>query len=82
MWNIIIGVFPVLIKQGWHHFFYTRVNECMKLALFILAALLAASWGIGFFVFKTGMVTHILMITAALLLMQAIIISPKPQQNR
>jgi hypothetical protein len=54
----------------------------MKLALFILAALFAASWGIGFFIFKTGMFTHVLMITSVPFLMQAVIISPKPQQNR
>ncbi len=49
----------------------------MKLAFFILAALLAAAWIISFFVFKTGVLTHVLMITSLLFLMQAIIISPK-----
>jgi hypothetical protein len=70
----------MLIKQGWHHFFYKRVNEFMKLALYILAALLAASWIIGFFIFKTGMFIHVLMIIAILFLMQAIIINPKPSR--
>jgi hypothetical protein len=49
----------------------------MKLAFFILAALLAAAWIIGVFVFKTGSLIHVLMITSLLFLMQAIIISPK-----
>jgi len=49
----------------------------MKLALYILAALLAAAWVVGFFLFKTGTMTHVLMITALLFFMQAIIISPK-----
>ena len=49
----------------------------MKLALYILAALFAASWVIGFFLFKTGTMIHVLMITAILFFMQAIIISPK-----
>ena len=52
----------------------------MKLALYILAALLAASWVVGFFILKTGMFIHVLMITAALFLMQAIIINPKPSR--
>lgn len=54
----------------------------MKLALYILAALSAASWGIGFFVYNGGMFIHILIITAALFWMQAIIINPKPQPVR
>jgi hypothetical protein len=54
----------------------------MRLALYILAALLGASWVIGFFIFNAGMFIHILVITAALFLMQAIIISPKPQPVR
>lgn len=49
----------------------------MKLALFILAALLAAAWIIGFFIFKTGTMIHVLMIAAVLLFMQAIIVSPR-----
>jgi len=52
----------------------------MRLALYILAALLAVSWIVGFFIFKTGMFIHVLMITSALLLMQAIIINPKPSR--
>jgi cytochrome c oxidase subunit IV len=52
----------------------------MKLVLCILAVLLAASWVVGFFIFKTGMFIHVLMIMAALLLIQAIIISPKPNR--
>ena len=74
------GRYTILIKQGWHHFFYKRINEFMKLAFYILAALLAASWVIGFFIFKTGMFIHVLMITAVLFLMQAIIINPKPNR--
>lgn len=54
----------------------------MKRALFVVAALLTASWIIGFFILKTGLLIHVLMIMAALLFMQAIIISPKPQQGR
>jgi hypothetical protein len=77
---LFAGRYPIVIKRGWHHFFYTRVNVFMKLVLYILAALLAASWVIGFFIFKTGMFIHILMIMAALLLMQAIIINPKPNR--
>lgn len=65
------------IAHGWHHFFYTSVKCSMKLALYILAFLLAAAWVIGFFLFKTGAMTHVLMITALLFFMQAIIISPK-----
>lgn len=67
----------MLIKRGWHHFFYTGLKCSMKLAFYILAVLLAAAWVIGFFVFKTGSMIHVLMITAVLFLMQAIIISPK-----
>lgn len=66
-----------LIKRGWHHFFYTGIKCSMKLALFILAALLAAAWIIGFFIFKTGTMIHVLMIAAVLLFMQAIIVSPR-----
>jgi hypothetical protein len=69
-----------LIKQGWHYFFYKWVNGFMKLTLYILAALLATSWVIGFFIFKTGMFIHVLMIIAVLFLMQAIIINPKPNR--
>jgi 4-hydroxybenzoate polyprenyltransferase len=54
----------------------------MKLALFILAALLAMAWIVGFFVLNAGLFVHILIITAALFLMQAIIINPKPQPGR
>ncbi|MGZ8508729.1 MAG: DUF5670 family protein [Chitinophagaceae bacterium] len=52
----------------------------MKLALYLLAALLAISWVVGFFILKAGMFIHVLMITAALFLMQAIIINPKPNR--
>jgi hypothetical protein len=68
----------MLINHGWHHFFYIGVKCSMKLAFYILAALLAAAWVIGVFIFKTGTLIHVLMITAVLFLMQAIIISPKP----
>jgi hypothetical protein len=67
----------MLINRGWHHFFYTGVKCSMKLALFILAALLAAAWIIGFFIFKTGTMIHVLMIAAVLLFIQAIIVSPR-----
>lgn len=49
----------------------------MKRALYIVAALLAASWVVGFFILKTGMFIHVLMISSALLLMQAVIINPR-----
>ena len=54
----------------------------MKLALYILAALLAASWIVGFFIFNAGMFIHILIIIAALFWMRAIIINPGPQPVR
>lgn len=50
----------------------------MKLIFFIIAVLLAATWVVGFFIFTAGMVIHVLLISAALFLMQAIIINPKP----
>lgn len=49
----------------------------MKRALYIVAALLAASWVVGFFILKTGMFIHVLMISSALFLMQAVIINPR-----
>jgi hypothetical protein len=67
----------MLITHGWHHFFYTGVKCSMKRAFYILAFLLAAAWVVGFFLFKTGTMIHVLMITALLFFMQAIIISPK-----
>lgn len=54
----------------------------MKLALYIMAVLLTVVWIIGFFILSAGMIIHIFMIAAVLFLMQAIIISPKPQQER
>lgn len=54
----------------------------MKLALYIVASLLALAWIVSCFVLKTGAFAHIFIITAALSLMQAIIISPKPQTSR
>ena len=54
----------------------------MKLVLFIIAALLATIWLIGFFIFDAGMFIHILMITAALFWIRGIIVSPKPQPVR
>jgi len=54
----------------------------MRVALYIMAVVLTAAWIIGFFIFSAGMFIHIFMITAALFLMQAIIINPKPQPDR
>ena len=51
----------------------------MKLAFFIIAGLLAIAWILGYFVFNAGTFIHILVISAALALMQGIIITPKPQ---
>ncbi len=48
----------------------------MKLALFIIAALLAVAWIVSCFVLKAGIFVHIFLITAALLFIQAIIINP------
>ena len=70
-----------MVSQGWHYFFYRGVKcKCsMRLALFISAAVFAVAWAVGFFVFSAGMLIHVCMITAALLLMQAIIINPAPK---
>ncbi len=46
-----------------------------------MAALLFAAWIMGKFFFQTGAFIHILFIGAAILTMQAIIISPKPQAD-
>ncbi|HKZ65068.1 MAG TPA: DUF5670 family protein [Chitinophagaceae bacterium] len=54
----------------------------MKLALYIMAALLIVAWIIGVFIFNAGMIIHIFIIAAVLFLMQAIIINPKPQPGR
>ncbi len=51
----------------------------MKLAFFIIAALLAVAWILGYFIFNAGTVIHFLFISAALSLMQGIILTPKPQ---
>ena len=74
----------VLSEKKWlaSFFLYMDKNEFMKLALYIMAVLLTAVWIIGFFIFSAGMIIHIFMIAAALFLMQAIIINPKPQQER
>ncbi len=57
-------------------FLYRDKTHFMKLALFIIAALLAVAWIISCFVLKAGIFVHIFLITAALLFMQAIIINP------
>lgn len=54
----------------------------MKLALFIIAALLALAWIISCFILKAGIFVHIFIITATLFFLQAIIISPRPQAGR
>ena len=54
----------------------------MKLALFIIAGLLAVGWILGFFIFSAGTFIHILVICAALAFMQAIILTPKPQPQQ
>lgn len=51
----------------------------LKLALFILAGLLAATWILGFFIFSAGAFIHIFVICAALALMQGIIVTPRPR---
>jgi Family of unknown function (DUF5670) len=51
----------------------------MKLAFFIIAGLLAIAWIVGYFIFNAGAFIHILVISAALSFMQAIILTPKPQ---
>jgi hypothetical protein len=51
----------------------------MKLTFFIIAGLLAIVWILGFFVFSAGAFIHILVISAALSFMQAVIVTPKPQ---
>ncbi|MGK2863624.1 MAG: lmo0937 family membrane protein [Chitinophagaceae bacterium] len=54
----------------------------MRRVLFIIAALTAVAWLIGFFIFRAGMFIHISMMTSALCWMQAVIINPKPQVIR
>jgi 4-hydroxybenzoate polyprenyltransferase len=51
----------------------------MKLAFFIIAGLLAVAWILGYFIFSAGTYIHILVISAALSFMQAIIVTPRPQ---
>ena len=51
----------------------------MKLAFFIIAALLAVAWILGYFVFNAGAFIHFFVISSALSLMQAIIFTPRPQ---
>jgi|GEM_PF-2682652 hypothetical protein len=54
----------------------------MKRALYILAILLALTWVIGFFIMKAGIFVHIFIIVSTLLLLQAIIVTPRPQTGR
>jgi hypothetical protein len=51
----------------------------MKLAFFIIAGLLAIAWILGYFIFNAGAFVHFFVISAALSLMQGIIVTPKPQ---
>ena len=74
--------YPMMNKRAGIIFSIHVQNKCMKLALFIIAALLATVWLVGFFIFNAGIFIHILMITAALFWMQGIIVSPKPQPLR
>ena len=59
-----------------------HLNKSMKLALYIIASLLALAWIFSCFILKAGLFAHIFIITAALFLIQGIIISPKPQAGR
>ena len=54
----------------------------MKLALYIVATLLAVAWIVGFFMLKAGTIVHIFIITATLFLIQGIITNPRPQTGR
>jgi len=54
----------------------------MRIVLFIIAGLLAISWILGFFIFSAGTIIHILVISAALAFLHAIIHTPKPQPDR
>ena len=58
------------------------INESMKLALYIVATLLAVAWIVGFFMLKAGTIVHIFIITATLFLIQGIITNPRPQTGR
>lgn len=49
----------------------------MKLALFILAAILGMTWILGCFVFSAGAIIHICFISGGLALIQGIILTPR-----
>lgn len=54
----------------------------MKRMLFGLALLLFLAWVIGFFIFNAGKMIHLSGIISAIAYMQAVIITPKPQEQR
>ena len=54
----------------------------MKKMLYLLAILMLAGWIFGYFMFNAGTLIHLLVITAILLWMQAVIINPKPSTGR
>ncbi len=61
-------------------FSLTQSNDFMKLIFFIVAAILALTWLIGFFVFKAGMFIHVSMMSSVIACIHAVLINPKQQQ--
>lgn len=53
----------------------------IKTLLYIIAAMMVAGWLVSILFFVTGMFIHILLMAALVLVMQAVILCPKPQRN-
>ncbi|RYY55296.1 MAG: hypothetical protein EOO09_11140 [Chitinophagaceae bacterium] len=53
----------------------------IKIVLYVLAAMFVAGWLVSVLFFVTGMFIHILLMAGVFLLMQGVILCPKPQRN-
>jgi len=53
----------------------------LKTVLYIMAAMMVAGWIVSILFFVTGMFIHILLLVALFLIMQGIIITPRPQRD-
>ena len=58
-------------------FSLTESNDFMKLIFFVIAAVLAITWMIGFFVYKAGMFIHVSMMSSVLSCIHGVMINPR-----
>jgi hypothetical protein len=65
-------------EKSWHIF----KIAVMKKGLFITSSFLCISWVLGISFFKAGITVHVLLLVAAILFMQAVILTPKAQTSR